>query len=104
VLIGDVEDQLKRLLKKKADEIGVSIEEMQIMPDHVHLFVKSSPVASPHWIVQQLKGYTSHELRKQFKSLRTRLPTLWTRSYYVESCGHISEDTVRKYIEEQKTK
>lgn len=104
VLVGDVEDQLRQLMKNKADEIGVSIEEMQIMPDHVHLFVKASPIASPHWIVQQLKGYTSHELRKHFKSLRTRLPTLWTRSYYVESCGHISEDTVKRYIEDQKNK
>lgn len=104
VLVDAVEEMLKLLLYKKAYEIGISIEEMQIMPDHVHLFVKASPVASPHWIVQQLKGYTSHELRQQFKSLRTRLPTLWTRSYYVESCGHISEDTVKKYIEEQKKK
>ena len=64
VLVGDVEAQLKQLLQEKADKIGVSIEEMQIMPDHVHLFVKASPVASPHWIVQQLKGYTSHELRQ----------------------------------------
>jgi putative transposase len=102
VLVGDVEARLKELLLKKAEEISVSIEELQIMPDHVHLFVKASPTASPHWIVQQLKGYSSHELRAQFKSLRTRLPTLWTRSYYVESCGHISEDTIRKYIEEQK--
>jgi putative transposase len=104
VLTGKVEVRLGQLLLKKAEEIGVSIIEMQIMPDHVHLFVKSSPVASPHWIVQQLKGYTSHELRNEFESLRTRLPTLWTRSYYVESCGHISEDTIRKYIEEQKNK
>ena len=104
VLVGAVEEMLKLLLYKKAYEIGISIEEMQIMPEHVHLFVKTSPTASPHWIVQQLKGYTSHELRVQFPSLKTRLPTLWTRSYYIESCGHISEDTVRKYIEEQKKK
>jgi putative transposase len=104
VLTGKVEVRLGQLLLKKAEEIGVSIIEMQIMPDHVHLFVKASPVASPHWIVQQLKGYTSHELRNEFESLRTRLPTLWTRSYYVESCGHISEDSIRKYIEEQKKK
>lgn len=104
VLVDAVEEMLKLLLYKKAYEIGISIEEMQIMPEHVHLFVKAPPTASPHWIVQQLKGYTSHELRVQFPSLKTRLPTLWTRSYYIESCGHISEDTVRKYIEEQKKK
>ncbi|MBN1134826.1 MAG: transposase, partial [Methanosarcinaceae archaeon] len=45
----------------------------------------------PHWIVQQLKGYTSRILRQEFLELRTRLPTLWTRSYYCESVGHISE-------------
>lgn len=104
VLVGDVQARLEHLLKDKANEIGVTIMELEVMPDHVHLFVKASPVASPHWIVQQLKGYTSHELRDEFKSLRTRLPTLWTRSYYIESCGHISEDTVKRYIEEQKNK
>jgi putative transposase len=104
VLVGDVQARLEQLLQEKASDIGVTIAEMQVMPDHIHLIVKASPTASPHWIVQQLKGYTSHELRKQFKSLRTRLPTLWTRSYYVESCGHISEDTVKRYIEEQKNK
>ena len=77
---------------------------MGVMPDHVHLFIKAPPTASPHWIVQQLKGYTSHELRKEFSYLKSRLPTLWTRSYYVESCGHISEQTIKRYIEEQKNK
>jgi putative transposase len=104
VLVGAVENRLKELLHKKAEEIGVSIETLEVMPDHLHLFVMASPTAAPHWIVQQLKAYTSHELRKEFEPLRTRLPTLWTRSYYVESCGHISEDTINKYIEEQKKK
>jgi len=102
VLQSPVSDRLGVLLKDKADEIGVVIETMEIMSDHLHLFVKAKPTASPHWIVQQLKGYTSRVLRQEFKSLRTRLPSLWTRSYYVESCGHISEDAVKKYIEDQK--
>ena len=102
VLVGDVEKRLRELLYKKAEEIGVSIETLEILPDHLHLFIKALPTASPHWIVQQLKGYSSHELRKEFDSLRTRMTTLWTRSYYVESCGHISEAAVKKYIEAQK--
>lgn len=102
VLVGDIEARLKELLMEKSNEIGVTIETMEVMPDHVHLFVKSSPVLSPHYIVQQLKGFTSFQLRKEFSSLRSRLPTLWTRSYYCESVGHISEETVTKYIEEQK--
>ncbi len=102
VLQPPVSDRLEVLLREKASEIGVNVETLEIMPDHLHLFVKAKPTASPHWIVQQLKGYTSRILRQEFEPLRTRLPSLWTRSYYVESCGHISEDVMKKYIEDQK--
>jgi putative transposase len=91
------------LLKDKAWDLDAKIESMEIMPDHVHLFIKTSPTASPHWIVQQLKGNSSHTLRIEFPELKSRLPTLWTRSYYCESVGHISEKTIKKYIEEQKS-
>ncbi len=104
VLTDSVAKRLCELLYKKAHEIDVEIETLEIMPDHVHLFVKASPVDSPHFIVQQLKGYSSRILISEFQQLRSRLPTLWTRSYYVESIGHISEDTVRRYIEDQKSK
>jgi len=102
VLTNDIRDRLIVLLHEKAKDISVSIETLEIMPDHVHLFIKASPVDSPHFVVQQLKGYTSRIMRKEFKMLRTRIPTLWTRSYYCESIGHISEKTVEKYIEDQK--
>lgn len=104
VLIGDIETRLKELLHEKAERLGITIERLEVMPDHVHLFVKTDPTFAPHYVVQQLKGYTSFQLRKEFPSLVSRLPTLWTRSYYVESVGHISEATVKKYIEEQKNK
>ena len=104
VLFGKIEQRLKQLLKEKSRENGWKIETMEIMPDHIHLFVRANPVASPHWIVQQLKGYTSNILRKEFPELKSKLPTLWTRSYYCESVGHISEDTIKKYIEDQKGK
>jgi len=102
VLVGNVELRLRELLRLKSDRLGMTIENMEIMPDHAHLFVKSSPVLSPHYIVQQLKGYTSHELRKEFPQLKSKLPTLWTRSYYCESVGHISAETIKRYIDEQK--
>lgn len=104
VLVEDVEKRLKKLLKERAKEIGIEIVQMEVMPDHIHLFAKAKPTASPHWIVQQLKGYTSRVLRQEFPKLRSRLPSLWTRSYYVESVGHISEETIKRYIEEQKGK
>ncbi len=102
VLVGEIEKRLKELLDIKAMEIGVNIEKIEVMPDHVHLFVKTDPTMSPHFVVQQLKGYTSRVLRQEFPHLKSKLPTLWTRSYYVESVGHISEAVVKKYIEEQK--
>ena len=57
-----------------------------------------------NYIEQQLKGVTARELRKQFPSLKTRMPNMWTRSYYAESVGHISENTIKNYIEQQKNK
>ena len=72
------------------------------MPDHVHLFVESDPTLAPSHLAAQFKGFTSRVLREEFPSLVSRLPTLWSRSYYVGSVGHVSEKTVRDYIENQK--
>ena len=103
LFVGNKETRLKELFIEKANLIGVNIEVMEVMPDHVHLFIKSEPVDSPHWIVQQLKGYTSKIMREEFSELK-KLPSLWTRSYFCESVGHISEKTVKSYIETQKGK
>lgn len=70
----------------------------------IHLFIKATPSDSIAHIVSQLKGYTSYILRSEFPHLKQRVPTLWTRSYYVETIGHISEKTILKYIEDQKKK
>ena len=102
VLTDEVSDRMKVLLNEKAVEMGCEIENMEFMPDHVHLFVKAKPTLPPHFIVQQFKGYTSRVLRGEFKELRSRIPSLWTRSYYVESVGNISEESIKKYIDNQK--
>lgn len=102
VLTGDIESRLKDLVIQKSNENGWSIEDIEIMPDHLHLFIKATPSDSISHIVSQLKGYTSSVLRNEFELLRTRLPTLWTRSFYVETIGHISESVIKKYIDDQK--
>lgn len=102
VLTGDIESRLKDLVIQKSNENGWSIENIEIMPDHLHLFIKTTPSDSISHIVSQLKGYTSSVLRNEFELLRTRLPTLWTRSFYVETIGHISESVIKKYIDDQK--
>ena len=57
------------------------------MPDHVHLFVKTKPIIAPHFLIQQIKGLSSRLLRGEFKHLKSKLPNMWTRSYYIESVG-----------------
>ena len=102
VLSPKIELRLKELIRKKAEEIEVEIVEMETMQDYIHIFVKSKPTYSPHFIVQQFKGYSSRILREEFAELRSRLPSLWTRSYFCESVGCISTDTIIRYIENQK--
>ena len=102
VLSPKIELRLKELIRKKAEEIEVEIVEMETMQDYIHIFVKSNPTYSPHFIVQQFKGYSSRILREEFAELRSRLPSLWTRSYFCESVGCISADTIIRYIENQK--
>lgn len=82
----------------------MTIHTLEVMPDHVHLFVESDPTLCVAEIVNRLKGFTSHQLREEFPFLRSRLPTLWSRSYYAGSVGSVSEAVVRKYIESQKGK
>ena len=102
VLVDGIDTRLEELFLEKAEELGISIEKMEVMPDHVHLFIKSKPTYAVHFVVNQLKGYSSVKLREEFPTLKSRLPTLWTRSYFVESVGHISVPTVVRYIENQK--
>lgn len=104
VLTDEVRDRLLKLLEEKAKNIEIEIVEANIQPDHVHLFVRTKPIHQPQFVVGNLKGYTSRILRQEFPKLKSRLPTLWTRSYYVDSVGKLNEYTIRKYIEEQKGK
>jgi putative transposase len=102
VLLGEVETRLKHVLLATAAQYGVLIETMEVMPDHVHLFVSSDPTRCVAEIVNRLKGASSRILRQEFPHLVSRLPTLWSRSYYAGTVGHVSEATVKKYIENQK--
>jgi putative transposase len=104
VLVDEAADRLKVLLAEKSAELGIAVHSLEVMPDHVHLFVESDPTRCVAEIVNRLKGYTSRVLRAEFPTLRSRIPTLWSRSYYAGSVGHVSAATVERYIAEQKGK
>ena len=104
VLVGEIAERLCALLHKKADELEMTMHALEVMPDQVHLFVESDPRWCVAEVVNRFKGRSSRVLRAEFPVLRSRLPTLWSRSYYAGTVGQVSESTVRAYIENQKGK
>lgn len=102
VLVNGVDVRLKELVLEKAAANGWDVRALEVMPDHVHVFVFAGPNDSPSRIANQFKGYTSRVLRSEFACLRSRLPTLWSRSYFVATVGNVSEAAIAKYIQEQK--
>ena len=103
VLVGDVERRLKELIIEVCAENRVDILEMEIMPDHVHLLLEVDPQFGIHKAVKAIKGRSSHALRSEFHHLTTKIPTLWTNSYFVSTVGGAPLEAVKQYIESQKT-
>ena len=102
VLVEEVGQRLKELIVGVASELRVDIIEMEIMPDHVHLLLEVDPQFGIHRAVKNIKGKTSKILRAEFISLRTRLPSLWTNSYFVATVGEAPLEVIKQYIESQK--
>jgi len=104
VLVGPFEARLKELLAKIATQYVFEVMAVEVVPDHVHLFVSASPKFAPADIVRLFKGITSRRLKKEFESLSRQYwgehATLWAEGYYVGTAGHVSADTIKRYIEE----
>jgi len=101
VLRGSISERLKELIEEKCSEIGAEIIEMEIMPDHVHMLLEVDPQYGVHKAVKLIKGYSSYILRKEFVELTTKLPTLWTNSYFVSTVGGAPLTVIKQYIENQ---
>jgi putative transposase len=102
VLVKPVDDCLKTLIRETAAERHCEVIELEVMPDHVHLLVEVDPQYGIHRLVREAKGRSSNVLRKEFPWLATRLPTLWTNSYFVSTVGGSPLAVVKQYIESQK--
>lgn len=112
VLEGDVKKTLDIVLKKECKKLHLSTLALEIMPDHLHLFVGAKPTHIPAVIVKRLKGVSSRLLREfypelaylNFPSRWKQFYYLWARGYYCGSAGHVSQDAVKRYILEQEGK
>ncbi|QDX92760.1 IS200/IS605 family transposase [Brevibacillus laterosporus] len=101
VLVKQVEIRFKELVAEICHQNSWLIVTMEVMPDHVHLFLNCLPTDSPSDVMAKVKGVTSRIVRQEFKHL-AHLPSLWTRSFFVSTAGNVSSETVKRYVEEQK--
>ncbi len=103
VLVDGVDARFKELAREVAENLSFEIVEMEVMPDHVHLLLEVDPQLGVHTAVKRIKGRTSHDLRSEFPWLRSRIPSLWTNSYFVSTVGGAPLSIVKQYIENQKS-
>jgi putative transposase len=101
VLVGPVASRLKALLDEASAELDCQILTQEIMPDHVHLFLNGPPRIAPDQIMFRLKGRTSRVLRQEFPHLQ-RMPSMWTRMYFVSTAANVSSETIGQYIAGQR--
>ena len=104
VLINGVDTRLKELIHEIAKELQLEIIEIEVMPDHVHILLEVDPQFGIHRAVKALKGRTSRILRQEYPWLRSRIPTLWTNSYFCSTVGGTPLSVIKQYIENQKQK
>jgi putative transposase len=97
VLVGKVKNKLEEIIKQVANDKQVEIIALEIMPDHLHLFVSTYPQLEIHKLVKAFKGRSSNILRKEYPELK-KIPSMWTRSYFVSTAGNVSSETIQKYI------
>ena len=102
VLVGEIAKDCDAIIRRKCEERGWTVIELAIQPDHVHLFVRAFPDTAASEIVKECKGLASFELRKKYSAALSKLPSLWTRSYFVSTAGNVSSETIKKYVEAQK--
>lgn len=102
-LIPKVEERFKHMVNFVCEEMEIKIVAIECDKDHAHMFLNCLPTLSPSDIMQKIKGVTSRVLRDEFPQLK-KMPSLWTRSYFVSTAGNVSSETVKKYIEEQKSR
>ncbi len=103
MLVNGVDKRLKDILRAVTAERHAELIEMEVLLDHVHLLLEIDPQFGIHRLVRYLKGRSSRLLRQEFPWLRSRLPTLWTNSYFVATVGGAPLAILKQYIENQKT-
>lgn len=104
MLTDDIQKRMRELIYQQQEAYEYNVHALEIMPDHVHLLAAVSPQHSVSTVVGRIKGFVSKVLRDEFPELKSRLPTLWTRSKFISSTGGVTLDVLKQYVENQKGK
>ncbi len=99
--IENVEEMFKEVVRNICYDLEIEIIAIECDRDHTHMFLNCLPTLSPADVMQKIKGASSKVIREEFKELN-KMPSLWTRSYFVSTAGNVSSETIKKYMEEQK--
>jgi len=95
-------EQLEQLIKNECKKYRAELVSVEVMSDHIHLLVDVDPQFGVHKLIKRIKGMSSRVLRDTFRELRTKLPTLWTNSYFVATTGGVTIEKIKEYVENQK--
>lgn len=99
--------EMKDILVNIATGADIVVEEMEVMPEHVHLLVSFKPKYSVTDVVKNLKGSSARIFFDRHPEIKNHSfwgGKLWSPSYYVSTLGNMSKETVRKYIQNQYAK
>lgn len=102
VLVPPLDERLKQIIYEVCEEQQTEIEELEVIPDHVHLLISIDLQFGIHRLMKLVKGRSSRLLRQEFPVLKRKLPTLWTNSYFVSTTGGAPLSIINQYIEQQK--
>jgi putative transposase len=106
ILTGKIEEYFRRLLDNICNHYGYQILALEVMPDHVHLFLSVKPQIGPTDVVRTIKSITAVWIFKKFSWLKRKKfwgSGLWSKGYYVGTAGQVSAETIKRYIENQRT-
>lgn len=104
VLTEDISKRLKEILIEISNKYNSLIIEIEILLDHIHMIIDCDPSFGITKVIREMKGNSSRILRSEFPDLRTKLPSMWTRSSFISSVGTVSLEVVKQYIQDQKGK
>lgn len=103
ILVGPLRDRLMKIIQDTVPALDCDVLALEVMPDHVHLFLSAMPQWAPNQLIGRIKGKSARLLRQEFPLLQ-RMPSVWTRSYFVSTAGNVSAETIARYIAEQTTR